>query len=107
MRNVQRRHRNRELFKNRFIHYIYIYVYIYIWGREREREGERERESTVAVFRHIRKRSSDSITDGCEPPCGLLESDSGPLGEQSVLLTTDLSFIYTKFCIFYFSNILP
>jgi len=33
------------------------------------------------------KRASDPITDGCEPPCGLLtmwELNSGPLEEQSV-----------------------
>ena len=34
------------------------------------------------------KRASDSITDGCEPPCGCWESNSGPLEEQPVLLTS-------------------
>jgi len=34
------------------------------------------------------KRASDPITDGCEPPCGCWELNSGPLQEQSVLLTT-------------------
>jgi len=43
-------------------------------------------EDTVTVFRH-QKRASDPITDGCEPPCGCWELNSGPLGEQSVLLT--------------------
>jgi hypothetical protein len=33
------------------------------------------------------KRASDLITDGCEPPCGCWELNSGPLEEQSVLLT--------------------
>ena len=37
------------------------------------------------------KRASDPITDGCEPPCGCWELNSGPLEEQSVLLTTELS----------------
>jgi hypothetical protein len=37
------------------------------------------------------KRASDSITDGCEPPCGCWELNSGPLEEQSVLLTTEPS----------------
>jgi hypothetical protein len=37
------------------------------------------------------KRASDSITDGCEPPCSCWELNSGPLEEQSVLLTTELS----------------
>ena len=32
------------------------------------------------------------ITDGCEPPCGCWELNSGPLEEQSVLLTTEPSF---------------
>jgi hypothetical protein len=37
------------------------------------------------------KRVSDSITDGCEPPCGCWELNSGPLEEWSVLLTTEPS----------------
>jgi len=37
------------------------------------------------------KRASDSLTDGCEPPCGCWELNSGPLEEQSVLLTTKSS----------------
>jgi hypothetical protein len=37
------------------------------------------------------KRASDPITDGCEPPCGCWELNSGPLGEQSVLLTAEPS----------------
>jgi hypothetical protein len=44
----------------------------------------------VAVFRH-QKRASDPITDGCEPPCGCWELNSGPLEEQSVFLTTEPS----------------
>jgi hypothetical protein len=35
------------------------------------------------------KRASDPITDGCEPPCGCWELNSGPQEEQSVLLTTE------------------
>ena len=35
--------------------------------------------------------TSDPITDGCEPLCGCWELNSGPLGEQSVLLTDELS----------------
>jgi hypothetical protein len=45
---------------------------------ERERERERERE-----------KASDPITDGCEPPCGCWDLNSGPLEEQSVLLTAE------------------
>ena len=37
------------------------------------------------------KRASDPITDGCEPPCGCWGLNSGPLEEQSVLLTTEPS----------------
>jgi hypothetical protein len=35
------------------------------------------------------ERASDPITNGCEPPCGCWELNSGPLVEQSVLLTTE------------------
>ena len=39
------------------------------------------------------KRASDPITDGCEPPCTmwLLGTDSGPLEEQAMFLTSELS----------------
>jgi len=37
------------------------------------------------------KRASDPITDGCEPPRGFWDLNSGPLEEQSVLLTTEPS----------------
>ncbi|EDM03409.1 rCG61825 [Rattus norvegicus] len=37
------------------------------------------------------KRASDPITDGCEPPCVAGNLNSGPLQEQSVLLTTEPS----------------
>jgi hypothetical protein len=37
------------------------------------------------------KKISDPITDGCEPPCGCWELNSGPLEEQSVLLTPEPS----------------
>ena len=36
-------------------------------------------------------RASDPMTDGCEPPCCCWELNSGPLEEQSVLLTTETS----------------
>ena len=49
---------------------------------------------TVAVFRTHQKRASDPITDGCEPPCGRWELNSGPLEEQSLWpnLPADLPF---------------
>jgi hypothetical protein len=34
------------------------------------------------------KRASDPFIDGCEPPCGYWELNSGPVEEQSVPLTT-------------------
>jgi hypothetical protein len=37
------------------------------------------------------KRASDLITDGCEPPCGCWDLNSGPSEEQSVLLTAEPS----------------
>jgi hypothetical protein len=48
-------------------------------------------EYTVAVFRDTRRGHQIPITDGCEPPCGCWELNSGPLEEQSVLLTTEPS----------------
>jgi hypothetical protein len=48
------------------------------------------------------KRALDSITDGGEPPCGCWELNSGPLEEQSVLLSTEPSLQPTLF-FFYFS----
>jgi hypothetical protein len=57
---------------------LFIYLFIYY-------------KYTVAVFRHSRKRTSDLITDGCEPPCGCWDLNSGPLEEQLVLLTAEPS----------------
>ena len=37
------------------------------------------------------KRAPDLIIDGCEPPCGCWELNSGPLEEHSVLLTSEPS----------------
>jgi hypothetical protein len=37
------------------------------------------------------KRASDLIIDGCEPPCGCWDLNSGPLEEQLVLLTAEPS----------------
>jgi hypothetical protein len=37
------------------------------------------------------KRACDPTTDGCEPPCGCWELNSGSLKEQPVLLTTEPS----------------
>jgi hypothetical protein len=45
------------------------------------------------------KRASDLITDGCEPPCSCWELNSGPLEEQPVLLTVELSLQPFKDCL--------
>jgi hypothetical protein len=37
------------------------------------------------------KVASGLITDDCEPPCGCWEFNSGPVEEQSVLLTAEPS----------------
>ena len=37
------------------------------------------------------KRAWNPITYGFKPPCDCWEMNSGPLGEQSVLLTAELS----------------
>jgi hypothetical protein len=50
------------------------------------------------------KRASDLIMDGCEPPCGCWDLNSGPLEEQSVLLTTEPSLqplYFLKMYLFY------
>ena len=51
------------------------------------------------------KRASDLVTDGCEPPCSCWELNSGPLEEQTVLLTSESSlqpqrntFCFVLFC---------
>jgi len=35
----------------------------------------------------VPEEASDLIGDGCEPPCGYWELNSGPVEEQPVLLT--------------------
>ena len=44
-----------------------------------------------AIFRHTKKRASDSFTDGCEPLCVCLVLNSESLEELSVLLSTEPS----------------
>jgi hypothetical protein len=43
------------------------------------------------------KRASDPISDGCEPPCGCWELNSGPLEEQSVLLSPESYMLILKY----------
>ena len=47
--------------------------------------------STLLLSSDTPGKVSDPIRDGCEPPCGCWELNSGPLQEQSVLLTTEPS----------------
>ena len=42
-------------------------------------------------FQTHQERASDFVMDGCVPPCGCWDLNSGPLEEQSVLLTTEPS----------------
>jgi len=42
------------------------------------------------------KRASDPITDGCEPPCGCWELNSGPLEERPVFLTAEPSLFHSS-----------
>jgi hypothetical protein len=45
----------------------------------------------VHCLQTLQKRASDFVTDGCEPPCGCRDLNSGPLEEQSALLTAEPS----------------
>jgi hypothetical protein len=56
---------------------------------------------TVAVFRHTGRGHQIPITDGCEPPCGCWDLNSGPLEEQSVFLTAESSLqpLVCYFCV--------
>jgi hypothetical protein len=47
--------------------------------------------STLSLSSDTPERASDPITDGCEPPCKRWELNPGPLEEQAVLLTAELS----------------
>ena len=47
--------------------------------------------STLPCLQTPQKRASDPITEGCEPPCGCWELNSGPMEDQSVFLTTEPS----------------
>jgi hypothetical protein len=58
------------IFLNLFNYYIYIHC---------------------SCLQSHQKKLSNLITDGCEPPCGCWNLNSGPSEEQSVLLTTEPS----------------
>jgi hypothetical protein len=61
-----------KIFSKRFINYVYSGLPVYMPAGQ--------------------KRTPDLIIDGCEPPCGCWELNSGPLEEQPVLLTSEPSF---------------
>jgi hypothetical protein len=42
---------------------------------------------SCSCLQTLQKRESDLITDGCEPPCGCWDLNSGPSEEQSCALT--------------------
>ena len=45
----------------------------------------------VQCLQTLQKMASDFVMDGCEPPCGCWDLNSGPLEEQSALLTAEPS----------------
>jgi hypothetical protein len=47
--------------------------------------------STLLLSSDAPEENIDPITDGCEPPYGFWELNSGPLEGQPVLLTTEPS----------------
>jgi hypothetical protein len=47
--------------------------------------------STLSLSSEHQKKTSDPISDGCEPPCRCWDLNSGPQEEQIVLLTAELS----------------
>jgi hypothetical protein len=57
-----------------FLRFIYYYIQVH-----------------CSYLQMHQKRALDLIMDGCEPPCGCWDLNSGPLEEQSVLLTTEPS----------------
>ena len=45
----------------------------------------------MSTLLHVHFRVTDTLIDGPEPPCGCWESNSGPLEDQPMLLTTELA----------------
>ena len=54
--------------------------------------------SSCCCLQTHQKRGLDPVTDGCKPPCGCWELNSGPLEEQSVFLTAEPS-LQPYFCV--------
>jgi hypothetical protein len=66
---------------------LFIYLFIYLLY--------------CRCLQTYQKRTSDLITDRCEPPCGCWDLNSRPSEEQSVLLTAELS-LQPQAATFYF-----
>jgi hypothetical protein len=79
--------------KDLFI-YLFVYLFIYLFINYMYVHC-----SCLQIFQ---KRASDLITDGCEPPCGCWDLNSGPSEEQSVLLTSEPSFQPSNFLFSFF-----
>ena len=61
-----------------FFKHFFLKIYLFIWVH-------------CSCLQMHQKRASDPITNGYEPPCGCWELNLGPLEEQPVLLTLELS----------------
>jgi len=48
-------------------------------------------ECSISMYAWVTEEDIRFTLDGCEPPCGCWELNSGPLDEQSVLLTSEPS----------------
>jgi hypothetical protein len=62
---------------------------------------------TVVCLQTLQKRASDFVMDDCEPPCGCWDLNSGPLEEQSALLTTEPAHQPELFFFFFFFFLIP
>jgi hypothetical protein len=60
---------------------IYLFVCLFVYYMQEH----------CSSLQTLQKMVSDLITDGCEPPCGCWDLNSGPLEEQSVLLPIEPS----------------
>jgi hypothetical protein len=57
--------------------------------------------NTMQLSSDTPEEGIDLITDGCEPPCGCWELNSGSLEEQSVLSTAEPSLQPPFLCFFF------
>jgi hypothetical protein len=69
---------------------LFIYLFIYLLYMS----------ALSAYTPACQKTASDPITDGCEPPCGCWDLNSGPLEEQPVLFITESSLHFLVFSSF-------